>query len=44
LRATGRLPTVLLREGWTWDEVFCAAGIEMICEGLRAEAARGKHG
>ena len=37
--ATGKPPTVLLREGWTWGEVFQAAAIALVRAEAESEAA-----
>jgi hypothetical protein len=39
--ATGKPPSVLIREGWTWTEVFTAAGCKQIVSSLEAEAMKG---
>lgn len=39
MKATGRPPGVLRREGWSWDEIYQAAGVEAIRAGLEREAA-----
>ncbi len=40
VKATGKTPEILRRDGWPWEEIYRAAGVSAIEEGINRDEQR----